>query len=73
MKYITSTSSPNSIKHLINKNTLLVPETISTKPLLILLTKILTAVTEMLQIYCTTVYARSGLTKCGFSKIQKNY
>jgi hypothetical protein len=32
----------------------------STKPLSILLTKILTAVKERYQMYCATAYARSG-------------
>jgi hypothetical protein len=64
---------PNFIKHLTNKDTLLVPKQCSIKPLSILLTQILIVVKARLQMYCTTVYARSGLIKCGFSKIQKNY
>jgi hypothetical protein len=68
----TSTGSPNFIKHLTNKDTLLVPKMFH-KTSANTSYKILTAVKERLQMYCATVYARSGLIKCGFSKIQKNY
>jgi hypothetical protein len=65
------------IKHLTNKDTLLVPKNVLKKPLSILLsillTKILTAVKERLQMYCATVSARSGVNQSGLSKIQKNY
>jgi hypothetical protein len=41
----------------------------STKPLFLLLTNILSAVKEKLQTYCATTHARSGVNRCGFSKI----
>jgi hypothetical protein len=43
----------------------------STKPLSILLTKILTAVKERLQMYCATVYARSGANQMWILKNSK--
>jgi hypothetical protein len=44
---------------------------ISTKPLSISLTKILTAVKERLQLYCATVYARSGIIQMWIIKTSK--
>jgi hypothetical protein len=58
MNFLTFTGSINFIKHLTNKDSLLVPKTLSTILLSILLSNILTAVKERLQMYCATVYAR---------------
>jgi hypothetical protein len=64
MNCLTSAGSPNFIKHVLtNKDTLLVLKKYSSKSLSILLTKILTAVKERLQMYCVTVYARSGVNQ----------
>jgi hypothetical protein len=60
---LTFTGSQNFIKHLTNKDSLLAPKKCSTKLLSVLLTNILTAVKERLQIYCATVYARSGVNQ----------
>jgi hypothetical protein len=46
----------------------------TTKPLSIVLTKILTAVKDRLQMYYNPLYMPEvGLIICGFSKIQKDY
>ena len=45
----------------------------STKPLSIILTKLLTHIKQGLQKYCETAYSRSGSIRCGSSRIQKNY
>ena len=44
----------------------------STKPLSILLTKLLTHIKQGLQKYCETAFSRSGSIRCGSSRIQKN-
>jgi hypothetical protein len=41
----------------------------STKPLSLLLTKILTAMKEKLQMHCATAYAKSGVNEMGFLKL----
>jgi hypothetical protein len=71
MNCLTSTGSPNFIKHLTNKDPLLVPKKCSTKPLSILLTKILTAVKERLHMYCATVYAKSRVNQMWILKNSK--
>jgi hypothetical protein len=43
----------------------------TTKPQSMLLTKILTAVKERLQVYCATVYARSGVNQMWILKNPK--
>jgi hypothetical protein len=62
MNCLTFTGSPNVIKHLTNKDTLLVPKmfykTFVNTPY-----KMFTAVKEKFQMYCATVYARSGVNQ----------
>jgi hypothetical protein len=55
MNCLAFTGSPNFIKHLTKIHRWF--QKCSTKPLSILLKKMLTAVKERLQIYCATVYA----------------
>ena len=68
MNCLTSTGSPNFTKHLTN---IAGSKKCSTKPLSILLTKILTAVKERLHMYCATVYARSGVNQMWILKNSK--
>jgi hypothetical protein len=63
---ITFTESPNFIKH--HKVWF---QKCSTKPLSILLTKMLTAVNERLQMCCAIVYARSGVNQMWILKNSK--
>jgi hypothetical protein len=70
MNCLTSAESPNFIKHLTNNGTLLVPKC-STKPLSVLVTKILTAVKEKLQMYCANVFARTGVNQMWILKNSK--
>jgi hypothetical protein len=59
---LTSTGSPNFIKHLTNKLRYIAGlKKCSAKRLSILLTKISTAVKERLQMHRATLYARSGV------------
>jgi hypothetical protein len=51
MNYLTSIASPNFIKHLTNKNILLVPKKCSTELLPILLTKLLYVAKERLKMF----------------------
>jgi hypothetical protein len=71
MNCLTSIGSPNSTKHLTNKDSLLVPKICSTKPLSILLTKMLTAVKERLHMNCATEYARNGVNQIWILKNSK--
>jgi hypothetical protein len=70
MNCLTSTRCPNFIKHLANRY-IAGSKICFTKPLSILLTKILIAVKKRLQMFCATVYARSGVNQMWILKISK--
>jgi hypothetical protein len=63
MNCLTSTGSQKLHKTLYKQRYIVRSKKCLTKPLSILLTKILTAVKERLQMYCATVCARSGVNQ----------